>query len=191
MQGGGGIRPSPRFPQKGIIGLLDKVRARFKELFGHEPTADELFQKVSSGEIGQRASLGSAGGGLRFSMDELENLKASGLGLDSKTFANLQKLYKERYDRDLAKAQEKAERDQKKRQSAEWKDNRKSMREDVEQSIRQRPDIAVDQFLEGGTNLAGETTSPETLLVARERPNPRAEEAVALDLLLEVRLPGR
>jgi hypothetical protein len=133
-----------------IMDLLDKIRGRFKELFGREPSADELFQKVSSGEIGERASMGTGGGGPLFSMDELENLKASGLGLDSKTFANLTKLVNERYERDLAKAQEKAERDQKKRQSAEWKENREAMKQDVEASIRQRPDIAVDQFLGTG-----------------------------------------
>ena len=140
-----------------IMALLDKIRGRFKELFGYEPTADELFSKISSGEIGQRAMQGTGGsaGGPLFSMDELENLKASGIGLDSKTFAAISKSYRERFTRDLAKAQEKAERDQKKRQSAEWKDNRAAMRQDVEQTIRQRPDIAVDQFLGAGQTSLG------------------------------------
>ncbi len=138
-----------------IMDLLDRIRARFTELFGHEPTADELFQKVSGGEVGQRAMQGTGGSGdVKFSMDdarnELENLKASGLGLDSKTYEKLSKLYEERRDRDLAAAQKRAEKDQAKRQGKEWKDNRAAMRTDVEQTIRQRPDIAVDQFLGAG-----------------------------------------
>jgi hypothetical protein len=134
-----------------IMDLLNGVKDRFKELFGHVPTADELFQKVGSGEVGQRANQGSAGGSApKFSMDELENLKASGLGLDAKTFGNLQKLVNERYERDLAKAQARAEREQTVRQGKEWKDSRAAMREDVEQTIRQRPDIAVDQFIGAG-----------------------------------------
>src|SRR6185312_5633177 len=72
-----------------LFDFLNSLKDRFAEIFGHVPTADELFQKVSSGEIGARASQGSAASaGPLFSMEELDNLKAESLGLDRKSFAN-------------------------------------------------------------------------------------------------------
>lgn len=135
--------------------FLQGLKGRFAEIFGHVPTAEELFSKVSSGEIGERAAQGSSGGGPLFSAEDLDNLKASGLGLDLKSFQRIQKLVQERHASDVEAAQKSAEREQARRQTKEWKDNKAEVAKDVEATIRQRPDVAADLFL-GSGELYGE-----------------------------------
>src|SRR6185312_12734677 len=137
--------------------FLQRIHDRFAEILGHEPTADELFQRVSSGDIGNRARQGTGGtaGEPLFSIDELDNLKASGLGLDLKSFQRIQSLVQERYRRDVEASLRHAEKEQAKRQTQEWKDNKASMAQDIETTIRQRPDVAADLFI-GSGELYGE-----------------------------------
>ena len=136
--------------------FLQGVKQRFAEIFGRVPSADELFTRVQSGEIGSRASEGSAGGRPQFSEeDHLDNLRASGLGLDLKTFQRIQKLVEERHQADVAASERRAETEQAKRQTKEWTANKAAMVADIEPTIRQRPDVAADLFL-GSGELYGE-----------------------------------
>ena len=137
--------------------LLQAVKGRMAEIFGHLPTKDELFSRVASGEIGERGAQGTAEGGApRFSEeDHLDNLRASGLGLDLKSFQRLQKLYEERHKADVEASLKHTEREQARRQTKEWKDNKAEMAKDVEETIRQRPDVAADLFI-GSGELYGE-----------------------------------
>lgn len=135
-----------------IWDFLQNIKGRMAEIFGHVPTADELFQRVASGEIGGRAMQGTGGSGPEplLSVDELDNLKASGVGLDLKTFQRIQKLVQERYTRDVEASRRSAEREQSRRQTAEWKANKAQVAEEVEATLRQRPDIAADLFIGSG-----------------------------------------
>lgn len=132
--------------------FLQAIKGRMAEIFGHVPTADELFQKVASGEVGGRAMEGTGGSarGPMFSIDELDNLKASGLGLDLKTFQRIQKLVQERYASDVQASAKRAEREQARRQTKEWKDNKAEVSQEVETAILQRPDMAADRFIGSG-----------------------------------------
>ena len=141
--------PIGRIFQK-LMEFLDRVKGRFAEIFGHEPTWEELFQKASAGEIGARAGARADGGGPAFSLDEMDNLRASGLGLDLKTFRKLQADVAARHAADVTASQARAEREQTRYQSREWKENRDAMEKEVDATIRQRPDVAADLFLGSG-----------------------------------------
>lgn len=138
-----------------IKDFLTAMMGRISGVLGHQPTAEELFGKISSGEIGSRPGSITSGVGPQFAMEDLDNLKASGLGLDLKTFQNIQKLVQERYRQDVETSVAQAERYQAKKLSKEWADNRASMRPEVEATIRQRPDVAADLFI-GSGELYGE-----------------------------------
>lgn len=138
--------------------FLTSMMGAISRVLGHEPTADELFQKISSGEVGQRGDTPgaiSSSVGPQFAVEDLDNLKASGLGLDLKTFQRIQKLVQERYRSDVEASVAQAEKYQAKKQSKEWAENKASMRPDVEATIRQRPDVAADLFI-GSGELYGE-----------------------------------
>lgn len=134
-----------------LYGMMDKISA----LFGREPTAADLFEKIASGEVGAREGSVSSSTGPQFSMEEMDNLKADSLGLDRKSFANIQKMVQERYRADVEASQRQAEKEQAKRQTKEWKENSASLKPEVEQTIRQRPDVAADLFI-GSGELYGE-----------------------------------
>lgn len=87
--------------------------------------------------------------------DRLDTIQASGLGLDKRTMDNLKRQLNARFDSDVEASQRRAEREQARRQTAEWKQNRRDLLPEVEASIRQRPDVAVDLFL-GSGELHGE-----------------------------------
>ena len=83
-------------------------------------------------------------------MTELDNIKANAMGLDAKTYARLKDMIDERYERDVDASLKRAEREQTRRQTKEWKANRAQLRGEVEGVIRQRPDVATDLFLGSG-----------------------------------------
>lgn len=135
--------------------LLDAIGKKFKEILGHEPTWDELFEKAFSGEIGQRE-----GGkplnpeAFRLSVeDRADMLRANATGLDLQSFKRIQKLIEARYAEDYAAAMKRAEAEQRKRQSDEWKAQAQAMRPQVVEDINARPDIAADSFLRAGEFL--------------------------------------
>lgn len=145
-----------------IADFLDALKQRVARILGYDPTWEELFQQINHGKMARRESSSVPreppfveGESIRdrplFQIgDEMDNLRAESLGLDLKSFQKLQKDLKAHYESDLVKAQAKAERDQTKRQSAEWKANRADMVKEVESSIRQRPDVAADLFIGSG-----------------------------------------
>ena len=137
-----------------IYDFVQRVKQRFAEILGREPTFDELFEKISSGEIGQR-SLKDRMNGVKsepaFSIeDRMNNLRAAAAGLDSKSFKTMQELIKQRHEEDLQTAIKRAEKEQAATQTKEWKENAREIRKQVETDIRQRPDVAADLFLRAG-----------------------------------------
>ena len=137
-----------------IYDFIQRVKQRFAEILGREPTFDELFEKISSGEIGQR-SLKDRMNGVKsepaFSIeDRMNNLRAAAAGLDSKSFKTMQELIKQRHEEDLQAALKRAEAEQKTLQSKEWKEAAKEIRKEVEADIKQRPDVAADLLIGSG-----------------------------------------
>src|SRR6266403_1757688 len=134
--------------------LFDSLKSQLKELLGREPTWEELFQKMDTGEVGAREPRGHAGGAfLKPSMMEGEEPmfdKAAAVGMTADQFKRYMKLIDQRHTEDLAAAQARAEKEQGKRLTKEWKDNEKQVRTDVSESIRNRPDVAADLFFGAG-----------------------------------------
>ena len=86
--------------------------------------------------------------------EQLNHIRATVAGLDKRTFERIQRLISKRHEEDVAAATKRAEKLQRKIQSAEWKEQEKEVRKGVESSIRQRPDVMADIFV-GSGELAG------------------------------------
>src|SRR5258706_2427785 len=76
--------------------------------------------------------------------------KAAAVGMTADQFKRYMKLMDQRHTEDLAAAKARAEAEQGKRLTKEWKDNEKQVRQDVSESIRNRPDVAADLFFGAG-----------------------------------------
>lgn len=155
--------------------FLDNLKSKFRQITGQE-NVDDIFAKARSGEIaGREANPGDGRGALASIRDDdqasvkdqLDQLKAGNLGLNVKTWKNLQRLVEARYEEDIAAATRRAEKEQAKTQTKEWKDNARAMRQEVEQTIRQRPDVAADLLLSKG-ELYGEQVEARPTLLSSE-----------------------
>ncbi len=83
------------------------------------------------------------------------------------------KLIEQRHKEDEAFAQEHAEADQKKKQTAEWKANKAAVAKEVSTDIRDRPDVAADLFF-GAKELYGEPVAKQKLDSAKLTPEQKA-----------------
>jgi hypothetical protein len=81
---------------------------------------------------------------------QLSRIRATVAGLDKKTFEKLQNILHARHAEDLAAAMKRAEKNQKKIQSAEWKKQTEEIAKEVEATINQRPDVAADMLIGRG-----------------------------------------
>ena len=140
-----------------MMDFLQRMKGYFQEALGVDPTQEQLFTRIQAGDIGRR--VGGIDADMQnvpmASIEELDNIKADSLGLDRKSFANIQKMVQERYRADVEASQRQAEKEQAKRQTKEWKENSAALKPEVEQTIRQRPDVAADLFI-GSGELYGE-----------------------------------
>jgi hypothetical protein len=133
--------------------LWENIQTRLKEIFGRELSPDELFKKVESGEVAGRDGEPRSAASPAFALDDkakLDNLRAGAAGLDSKTFERMQKLIQTRFKEDLDASLRRAEADQKRTQTKEWKEASKDLAKEVEGTIRQRPDVMADMLVGSG-----------------------------------------
>lgn len=147
--------------------LWEGLKAQIKEFLGYEPNWQDVFGKTERGEVGRRDGQPIVEGAYReqhmepaFSLDEgandrFDNIRANAMGLDINSYRKLQAKINARYDEDVAAAQRRAEKEQRKRQTDEWKNNKAAVRKEVAETIRQRPDIASDLLI-GSGELHGE-----------------------------------
>jgi hypothetical protein len=140
---------------KRIKELLDNLKEKFKAILGHEPTWEELFEQAHSGEIGSREGAQPINPTVYKEMlsageERSDMLRANATGLDLKSYKAIQKLIQERHAEDVAAATKRIEAEQARRQTKEWKDNRKELRAQIEDQIYNRPDVAADIFLSSG-----------------------------------------
>lgn len=82
--------------------------------------------------------------------DQLSHIRATVAGLDQKTFERLQKILQTRHEEDVAAAMKRAEKNQKKTLTKEWKEASAEIRKQVDESIRQRPDVMADLMIGAG-----------------------------------------
>jgi hypothetical protein len=158
-----------------IMDLFDAIKAKLG--FGPEETWESVFQKIHSGEVGQRPAGEPRAAGafdIRESIEGFDNLKAESLGIDKDTFRRIQAGMEKQHEADIEAAQKRAMAEQTKRQSVEWKANRAEMSKQVAQDIRQRPDIASDLFLGSGELFGKKLRQRYTLAADELTPEQRA-----------------
>jgi Large polyvalent protein associated domain 22 len=86
---------------------------------------------------------------------QLDAMRANALGLDQRTYRNIQRTLQERYEADVAASLKRAEKDQKATQTKTWKAEAEVIAKDVSFDIIRRPDVMADQFI-GAGKLIGE-----------------------------------
>jgi hypothetical protein len=143
-----------------IMDLFDAIKTKLG--FGPEATWEDVFAKIHSGEVGERGPGAPREGAFdmraKLSVEDerkaiiegLTNLQAQSLGLPKDSFERVREAIRKQGEDDLRVAQARAEREQKRRQTDEWKTNRAEMAKEVSAQIRARPDIAADLFVGSG-----------------------------------------
>lgn len=133
--------------------FFDALRTKFKEIFGKDLDWNEIFQKVDTGEVGSRE--GNEPRDARAYKESVEDEAPFDRGsiMPKEQFDLYMKNLQARHDADLKMARDRATAEQAKRQTKEWKDNAKAVREEVSKDIAQRPDVAADLFFGAGEYL--------------------------------------
>lgn len=159
-----------------VIGFLNSIKEALG--FGAKDTWESVFKRIESGDVAQRQGASSSVERLSVGDDKaivegLTNLQAASIGMDTPTFKKIQEAVRKRADEDLAKHQALAEKEQRKRQTAEWKSNAAAMRQEVAKAINNRPDVAADAFLARGEffgeKLRGSFSLREDALTPEQR----------------------
>lgn len=143
--------------------LFEAIHSRLKEIFGKEVSWEELFQKVDEGEVGQReGNAPRREGAYKESVGEEPEPVAKPLfrtpatiGMTAKQANLYTQRLREMHDSDIEWAKGRAEADQRKRLTAEWKQEYKNTHSEVEADMNARPDVAADLFF-GRGELYGE-----------------------------------
>ena len=140
--------------------LLDAIRAHVRRITGTE-NFDDLFQRVTSGEVGARvpSEIDTGVKGPVFSegerpiaepgqgVDVVSPFKAArDVGMTLDQHKRYMKLIEERQQSDLKASATRVLAEQTKRQSDDWKAQGEAMRPQVMTDLNARPDIAADKF---------------------------------------------
>lgn len=126
-----------------ISDIIEQIRKGGKEPLGEEAHATGI----------KEPELPEAG---TTRLEDRKIFKTPGaMGLTKAQYARYQELIAARSARDAEIHQQAAEALERKRQTQEWKDNEKRIRDEVRTDIAGRPDIAADRFLREG-DLYGE-----------------------------------
>lgn len=167
-------------PFQKLKDFIEAIRLKFKEILGQDFTWDELFQRVDQGEVGRR-DFDSAGAERDMRQREASasnepELPAAGttrmedrplfrtpgtVGMTAKQMDLYNRRIKEMHDADIEWSRDRAEKDQRKRQTSEWKENYKTVRGEVSQSMEARPDVGADQLFGAGILYGEKVTKPK------------------------------
>lgn len=139
--------------------FFDRLRQRIGELLGKDPTWEDIFKKVSTGEVGRREGtepLNAEAFNEKLSVSEepeggsrvFERANAIGMTVDQ--FKRYDELIQQRHAEDIEAATKRAQTEQAREHTKQWKDDRKALRQEVSEEIRNRPDVAADLFFGAG-----------------------------------------
>jgi len=129
--------------------FFEALRLKVKEITGKDLSWDEIFQQVDKGEVGSRegnAPLKEDRYQQPPAMDEGLFEKAKAMGVTEAHMNRMLKLIEKRNEEDLTKATARAEKQQKRSQTTEWKNRRTEIRDDVREQLASRPDLATDEL---------------------------------------------
>lgn len=166
--------------------ILRQIRQAIKQALGKEPSVEDLFEKVESGEIGSRQGRKpldpnaahaeiEGQGELDVTRQEDKEMfaKANAIGMTVKQYQKYLELIAKRDTEDMAAAAKANEKEIARRQTKEWKEAAARVREEVKPNILQRPDIASDEFLRTGVlhgeKLKGRPRLDSTKLTPEQR----------------------
>lgn len=151
-----GVHPEVKGIFAKMKAFFDGLRERIAQLLGKDPTWEDIFQRIDTGEIGSRADTlprdpraFNEWGSVPEDPSRVYE-RANSLGMPIGQFKEYDKLIQKQHAEDVAAATKRAEAQQAREQTKQWKDDRKALRAEVSKDIRQRPDVAADLFLGAG-----------------------------------------
>jgi len=138
--------------------LVDRVKELLTGRFGFEPTADDIFAMVETGEIGRRG-IGKIEGKEAFDPRKAIEPKAArekedpiferaaAIGMTKERYEASLRRMQEQNAEDIQRQIDKASKEIRRRQGKEWKENEAKVRTEVTEGVNKRPDISADNFL--------------------------------------------
>ncbi len=141
--------------------FFDTIRERISQMLGKPASWEDIFQKVSTGEVAERTGNTPRWEGAfneKLSAPEEPSRifeRANALGMTIEQYKRYDKLIAQRHAEDTASATTRIADAQKRVQTKEWKANRATLRAQVAEEINLRPDIAADNYFADGV-LYGE-----------------------------------
>lgn len=168
-----------------LLDLLTEVKGAIREAFGREPTIEELFLKTEKGKVGAREQISpqplpsgkmpftSAGAELKARLDKIKEGETSAMaeppdrppGMTADRYKRYLKELEKQHEEDYAHELAKAKKEEKLKQTTEWKESEALIREDVTREVGNRPDVALTQAIREG-KLFGEQLSVKMKLSA-------------------------
>jgi hypothetical protein len=151
--------------------FFDAIKEHISQLLGKDASWEDIFQKVSTGEVGGREGtepLDARAFNEKLSVpDEPSRVfeRANALGMTVDQYKRYNDLIAKRHAEDIEAATNRAQADQAKQQTKQWRDDRKALRQEVSENIRQRPDVAADLFF-GNQELYGKKLDAKVKLNA-------------------------
>lgn len=162
-----------------ISKALAEILEGIERIIGRKPTADELFSRIESGEIGSRTgaepldprAYREKGKGIdvltqeedipatRMKQGELDVTRQEDKPLFGKgaislltvpNYRRIMDLINQRNQQDITAQRQRVVDLERKQQTAEWKENREQMRTAIETAMRERQDIAAADFFRYG-----------------------------------------
>jgi hypothetical protein len=138
--------------------FIEEIRLAVKELFGREMTAEEIFKQIESGKIGGREGTQALeeGGTRPFEPAFSENEKTppfrtpGTIGITAQHAAAYNKALREKHEADIKYETAKAQKESKRRLTAEWRTEKKNVEAEVDADFDARPDVAADLYLARG-----------------------------------------
>lgn len=151
--------------------FFEAIRKRIGELLGKDPNWEDIFEKVSTGEVGGREGtkpLDPRSFDERASVEEPADpsrvfQRAAALGMTIDQYKRYEKLIQQRHTEDIAATEKRIDAAQRKTQTAQWKENRKTLRAQVAEEINLRPDIAADNYFADGVLYGEKITDHDKL----------------------------
>lgn len=138
--------------------FFEAIRRGLRKVFGKDPTAEDIFGKVESGEVAERTPT-EPGEVAKASKEPFE--RGMAIGMTQVQYERYQKLIEKRQAQDREKAEAKALAEIQKRQTKTWKDAEVAIRPEAVEDVNSRPDIAADKFLREGEKIDSDLVPQE------------------------------
>lgn len=138
--------------------FFEAIKQRLATILGKEPTWEDIFQKVDTGEVGAREGQPLDARAFNEKLSTSEDPqggsrvfeRAAAIGMTVDQFRKYDAAIAKRHAEDVTAATKRAMEEKAREQTKQWKDDRKALRQDIAEDIRQRPDVAADLFFGAG-----------------------------------------